>query len=146
MEITIISGEGTGEGHVERMSSGACAREIRARLTKERCGGDRWAFVRVDGERVDDKAPMALEHAIIPSRKSYDCHENVEAGTIEVTVNGRTFTFAAHRESDKVGDPGSEPIKIVGRLDGDTFQVDHLDYRDGTHSHYFGSVHQITWL
>ena len=41
--ITIISGEGTGEGIVEPYTGKRSLRAIKMRLTKERCNGDRWA-------------------------------------------------------------------------------------------------------
>lgn len=52
--ITIVSGEGTGCGHIKMFKGSQTARAVRARLVRERCGGDRWAYARVDGERVDD--------------------------------------------------------------------------------------------
>jgi hypothetical protein len=52
--IEIINGEGTGEGTVEEYTGVQTARAIRARLTRERCGGDRWAFARIDGQRAED--------------------------------------------------------------------------------------------
>ena len=41
--ITIVSGEGIGEGIVEPYTGKRTMRAIKMRLTKERCGGDRWA-------------------------------------------------------------------------------------------------------
>lgn len=41
--VVIISGEGTGPGVVEPHTGVPTLRAIRARLTRERCGGDRWA-------------------------------------------------------------------------------------------------------
>ena len=41
--IRIVSGEGTGEGIVEPYTGKRTIRAIKMRLTKERCGGDRWA-------------------------------------------------------------------------------------------------------
>ena len=46
--IHIISGEGAGEGHVAGYTGARTVRAIKARLTRERCGGDRWAFVMID--------------------------------------------------------------------------------------------------
>jgi hypothetical protein len=51
-EIEIISGEGE-QGTVEDYEGKRTERAIKMRLTKERCGGDRWAFARIDGERYD---------------------------------------------------------------------------------------------
>ena len=51
-EIEIVSGEGT-EGTVEEYTGKLTARAIKMKLTKERCNGDRWAFVKIDGERID---------------------------------------------------------------------------------------------
>jgi len=53
-KIEIVSGEGAGEGTVEPHTGATTARSVLARLVKERCGGDRWAFARVDGRRVVD--------------------------------------------------------------------------------------------
>lgn len=52
--VQIVSGEGTGEGTVETYNGKLTCRAIRARLTRERAGGDRWAYVKVDGERVSE--------------------------------------------------------------------------------------------
>ena len=49
-EIEIISGEGT-EGTVEDYEGKRTERAICMRLAKEESGGDRWAFVRIDGRR-----------------------------------------------------------------------------------------------
>jgi hypothetical protein len=51
-EIEIVSGEGE-IGTVEDYEGKRTIRAIKARLTKERCGGDRWAFVRVNGQRIN---------------------------------------------------------------------------------------------
>lgn len=49
---TIYSGEGCGEGTAEKVYLTVIG--LKRRLTKERCGGDRWAFVRdFDGRKVD---------------------------------------------------------------------------------------------
>jgi hypothetical protein len=53
-EIEIISGEGTGEGTIEEYDDEQTAADVLARLCDERCDGDRWAFCRIDGERVSD--------------------------------------------------------------------------------------------
>lgn len=58
MAIVIVSGEGTGNGHRKTFTGNRTARAIRARLTKERCGGDRWAYVEIDGQRYDDKTEL----------------------------------------------------------------------------------------
>lgn len=49
--IEIASGEGE-EGTREVYSGARTVRAVRARLTSERCGGDRWAILILDGERV----------------------------------------------------------------------------------------------
>jgi len=54
IKIEIISGEGTGDGHTHLWTASLHVPSIRRRLTKERCRGDRWAFCRVNGLRVDD--------------------------------------------------------------------------------------------
>lgn len=41
--VIIISGEGTEPGAIEPHTGAPTRRAIRARLTRERCGGDRWA-------------------------------------------------------------------------------------------------------
>jgi hypothetical protein len=51
--IEIVSGEGE-TGTAEKYTGAKTARAIRARLTKERAGGDRWARVTINGERIDD--------------------------------------------------------------------------------------------
>lgn len=50
-DISIVTGEGE-RGAFEEYTGKRTARAVRARLTKERCGGDRWAFLVVDGQRV----------------------------------------------------------------------------------------------
>lgn len=53
-EIEIVSGEGTGEGTTEDYNGTQTPDELIALLDTERCNGDRWAFARIDGERVSD--------------------------------------------------------------------------------------------
>ena len=61
--IYIVSGEGE-QGHREVYTGTVTPRAIRARLTRERCSGDRWAHVEIDGERVgDEELDSALEVA-----------------------------------------------------------------------------------
>lgn len=50
-EIEILTGEGE-EGTREDYEGARTVRAVRARLTSERCGGDRWAILILDGERV----------------------------------------------------------------------------------------------
>jgi hypothetical protein len=51
-EIQIISGEGT-MGTVEEYTGKRTSRALKLRLTKERCNGDRWAKVKIDGMEYD---------------------------------------------------------------------------------------------
>ena len=51
-EITLVSGEGA-EGTCEPYLGSRSISAMKRRLTKERQGGDRWAFYRVDGRRLD---------------------------------------------------------------------------------------------
>lgn len=46
--IEIISGEG-GQGTIEEYKGKRTTRAIKMRLTKEKCNGDRWAYIRIDG-------------------------------------------------------------------------------------------------
>ncbi len=41
--VLIVSGEGTGQGHVEEYLGARTEAAINQRLTAERCNGDRWA-------------------------------------------------------------------------------------------------------
>ncbi len=67
--IDIVSGEGTAPGHIETFTGRRTARAILARLTRERCGGDRWAYVQIDSERIEGEfdangAESDLERAL----------------------------------------------------------------------------------
>jgi hypothetical protein len=53
-QIVIISGEGSGEGTRELYTDTVTRSALNARLRKERCGGDRWARIEVDGQRAWD--------------------------------------------------------------------------------------------
>lgn len=62
MTIYIISGEGTGEGTRELYTGKMSARAIRQRVTRERCGGDRWARLESEaGERIIDEDLPRIE-------------------------------------------------------------------------------------
>lgn len=50
--ISIISGEGE-VGTVEKYMGKRSVRAVKARLTRERCHGDRWAHVEIDGVRLE---------------------------------------------------------------------------------------------
>lgn len=52
-DLAIVSGEGE-VGTVEPYTGARTARALRARLTRERCRGDRWARVICTTGRVDD--------------------------------------------------------------------------------------------
>lgn len=47
-DMLIMSGEGTGEGTIERYEGARTIKAIRARLSRERAGGDRWAEAWID--------------------------------------------------------------------------------------------------
>lgn len=49
--IEILSGEGE-QGTRETYEGARTVKAIRARLTRERAGGDRWAILIIDGERI----------------------------------------------------------------------------------------------
>lgn len=57
--IEIVSGEGT-EGTRETYAGKRTARAINARLRKERCNGDRWAFALLDGFRYTNVSDVLL--------------------------------------------------------------------------------------
>ena len=50
-DIYVISGEGE-QGKRERYLGKQTCCALRARLTRECCGGDRWAVAEIDGYRV----------------------------------------------------------------------------------------------
>ena len=50
--LEIVSGEGE-IGTVEEYNGKRTIKAIKSRLTKERCNGDRWAYLKADGQRVD---------------------------------------------------------------------------------------------
>jgi hypothetical protein len=49
--IQIVSGEGE-VGTVEPYTGRRTVRALKARLTRERCKGDRWAYAQIDGYEV----------------------------------------------------------------------------------------------
>jgi len=49
--IDIVSGEGE-IGTVERFVGARTIRALKARLTRARCGGDRWARAEIDGQEI----------------------------------------------------------------------------------------------
>ena len=51
-KIEIVSGEGE-LGTVEEYNGKRTIKAIKSRLTKERCDGDRWAYLKIDGQRMD---------------------------------------------------------------------------------------------
>jgi len=52
-QIKIISGEGTGPGNEEIYTGKRTQRAIKSRLTRERCGGDRWAYFVIHSHDLD---------------------------------------------------------------------------------------------
>jgi len=44
--LEIVSGEGNGKGYVEPYTGRRTRRALAARLTRERCDGERWAYAR----------------------------------------------------------------------------------------------------
>ena len=58
-QILIISGEGE-RGTIKRYKGEGSLRAIRARLTRERCGGDRWARALIY-EGVGNGGPFGID-------------------------------------------------------------------------------------
>ena len=58
--IRIISGEGE-RGTAEDYTGKRTGRAIMRRLTRERCGGDRWAWAALHFDERDDGPDVALE-------------------------------------------------------------------------------------
>lgn len=58
--IHIVSGEGE-EGTVEVYNGTRTARAIKMRLTRERCGGDRWARAVMYMHTADDGADIGMD-------------------------------------------------------------------------------------
>jgi hypothetical protein len=57
--IHIVSGEGDGPGTVEVYTGKRTIRAIKMRLTRERCGGDRWARAEyLRGNGLYDELPL----------------------------------------------------------------------------------------
>lgn len=54
-DMIIMSGDGTGEGTIERYYGKRDAAAIRRKLSRERCGGDRWAGVWIEQDGLEDK-------------------------------------------------------------------------------------------
>ena len=52
-KIEVISGEGTGSGTTEGYKGKKTVRALKSLAKKESSGGDRWVFVKVDGDRYD---------------------------------------------------------------------------------------------
>ena len=74
--IWIVSGEGTGQGHRQRYEGAMTVLALEARLTRERCGGDRWARVEVETatrhseETTPVEALAAYQRSIVDSLDS----------------------------------------------------------------------------
>jgi len=64
---TITSGEGE-VGTEEEYTGKLSLRAMRARLTKETCGGDRWAYFACNGERIDLDHPYLMVTLWTPDR------------------------------------------------------------------------------
>jgi len=52
-KIEIVSGEGDGEGTAQLHTGVPSVRAVRAAIKREQCNGDRWAYARVDGQRIE---------------------------------------------------------------------------------------------
>ena len=50
--LEIVSGEGE-IGTAEEYKGKRTIKAVKARLTKERCNGDRWAYLKIDGQQMD---------------------------------------------------------------------------------------------
>jgi hypothetical protein len=58
IQVEIVSGEGDSEGTIDRYMGTPTVSSVWNRIKKERCGGDRWCFARIDGERCDSLAEL----------------------------------------------------------------------------------------
>ena len=59
--IRVHSGEGYGPGHAEIFTGKRTARALKARLTKERAGGDRWAHLTLETGEHEEQHITAEE-------------------------------------------------------------------------------------
>jgi hypothetical protein len=53
--IEIVSGEGDDNEMIEEYTGMVSVSILRSVLDGERCEGERWAYLRIDGERIDDR-------------------------------------------------------------------------------------------
>jgi hypothetical protein len=118
--LRIVSGEGT-VGHVEEYTGAHTVRALRARLTRERCGGDRWARV---------------EYLVVPAAESTTgIHMNPQPhGRHTMSISEDDLTTPSTRSSDVciywddadpentgpawVSEDGSGRLDLVGWSDG----------------------------
>ena len=56
--VRIVSGEGEGPGTIEDYTGTLTSRAIKARLTRERCHGDRWAYATIE---TPDREPVGCD-------------------------------------------------------------------------------------
>jgi hypothetical protein len=64
-DMVIMSGEGTGEGTIERYEGKRTPAAIRSRLSRERAGGDRWADAWIETRRgVYGKLSKGLDELV----------------------------------------------------------------------------------
>jgi hypothetical protein len=116
--IVIISGEGTGEGTREIYTGARTARALNARLRKERCGGQRWARVEVDGERAwdaDQTVASDVELLGVLEERYLDTddghHRAMVASVVSSTETDTVkhgYTFAAWLEASGRDDSASD--------------------------------------
>lgn len=87
--IWIASGEGDGPGHRERYDGALTVRALKGRLTRERCGGDRWAhcLVETDTREPDACTPEdAIETATRGPGRPVSTGRGSTSGTVAVLV------------------------------------------------------------
>jgi hypothetical protein len=100
VDVIIVSGEGE-IGSIGSMTA-TTGRGVRARLTRERCGGDRWAFARLPGgERLRDDEIDAAIRTSVSAPPSHVCSDHAvwthAAGNC--TVCGARLPLSAAPES-----------------------------------------------
>lgn len=116
-EIIIMSGEGTGEGTIERYEGARTVPALRKRLSRERAGGARWADAWIELPGVQDQV-MALggmPHAVY-GKLGRDLVEIVDQRAIapdSIRSNPAAMLAAGHKRpaSRANGAKGGRPRK-----------------------------------
>jgi len=110
-DMIIISGEGDGEGTIERYEGKREPAAIRSRLSRERAGGDRWADAWIEEPGRDDGSGNKVYGKLGKGLDEITHERSIDEDDIEVNPAAQLAAGHKRPQSAANGAKGGRPAK-----------------------------------